>query len=724
MHSLVAAQQQVLTSISRASQSLPLGTYTSTSSSSRIAFSSVTGLRIRRVRENRNCSFTAAESKGRNSLGYGSIRSMASRKDRRDAANNEPSSFKPDIAGLKSGLAKRFPTEASNFTYDWDSDDEEDEDVEIRSFAGRRDSPKEISRSSNRGGDEMRSSSSGGAARKYSGGYPNRSEKPGKWTPKGSRDQYGDGDGENRRFSGIGRGESPSVDPAARNREAFERRMNGGKPVASAAQSNRFSSGRGQGQVSQNSAGSDASGARNSRTSNSGSARSSRDGRNGAAVKPSENGSFLYDRTGRREWVNEADNKKKPVIEPVNFETPMNKTPNIAILGGGMSGLICALRLEELGINSTVFDTGKHGLGGRMATRTVMQRPGLSPLEFDHAAQFFTVTDPWLQSLVGRWISEGAVSEWRGRIGNLQAGGSFTELPAATRYVGTKGMRYLADHMVSGARRIEVRRPCWISKMMAHNGRWSLMENNKFQGEFDAVVIAHNGKCANRLLAPAGVPLIARMMKRLELSSIWALLAAFGKPLPSVSFEGAFVDGVSSLSWMGNNSAKFRVRSDDQPLECWTFFSTALYGKKNKVPQESIPQVKAEKVLREMLVGVETALGLPAGSMPAPLYHRLQLWGAGLPTNTPDTPCIFDAQGRVGICGDWLLGSSLEAAALSGKALAEQIAKYRDFGDNDPLLFSVGLQSPFKSVDGHDIGQFPGSSDLPKETRKEAVAAV
>ena len=48
--------------------------------------------------------------------------------------------------------------------------------------------------------------------------------------------------------------------------------------------------------------------------------------------------------------------------------------------------------------------------------------------------------------------------------------------------------------------------------------------------------------------------------------------------------------------------------------------------------------------------------------------------GAALPTNTPDVPCIFDPHGRAGICGDWLLGSSLEAAVLSGISLAEHVS--------------------------------------------------
>lgn len=50
--------------------------------------------------------------------------------------------------------------------------------------------------------------------------------------------------------------------------------------------------------------------------------------------------------------------------------------------------------------------------------------------------------------------------------------------------------------------------------------------------------------------------------------------------------------------------------------------------------------------------------------------------GAALPTNTPRIPCIFDPQGRAGICGDWLLGSSLESAALSGMALANHVSTF------------------------------------------------
>lgn len=50
--------------------------------------------------------------------------------------------------------------------------------------------------------------------------------------------------------------------------------------------------------------------------------------------------------------------------------------------------------------------------------------------------------------------------------------------------------------------------------------------------------------------------------------------------------------------------------------------------------------------------------------------------GAALPKNTPAVPCIFDPLGRAGICGDWLLGSNLESAALSGEALGNHVRSF------------------------------------------------
>ncbi|KAF6173463.1 hypothetical protein GIB67_027158 [Kingdonia uniflora] len=402
--------------------------------------------------------------------------------------------------------------------------------------------------------------------------------------------------------------------------------------------------------------------------------------------------------------------KKSLKQEQLIFTTPISEDPVVAIIGGGVSGLICALNLEKRGIRSTVFDTGIHGLGGRMGTRVIDPQP----LVFDHAAQFFTASDSWFAELVDGWLKKGLVREWQGPVGEIEAGGPFVEIPhSSPRYIGVNGMRPLADSILSQTSMVNVERSCWISKLEAFNGMWYLSENGKPRGQFDAVVIAHNGKCANRLLGSSGLPLIAKQMKRLELSAIWALLAAFEDPLPipcstsTTPFEGAFVKGVDALSWMANNTKKLFPSTISGP-QCWTFFSTGAYGKRNKVPQENIPNATADKVKEGMLEAVEITLGLSKGSLQRPFYSRVQLWGAALPTNTPGVPCIFDAQGRAGICGDWLLGSSLEAAALSGLALSNHMADYLQSGATRPDEFSVGLHDEFRPIGGYEIGQFPG----------------
>ncbi|XP_074571391.1 uncharacterized protein LOC141827942 [Curcuma longa] len=425
-------------------------------------------------------------------------------------------------------------------------------------------------------------------------------------------------------------------------------------------------------------------------------------------------------RTSRRSSI-----KKSLAQEQVVFTTPVARDPVVAIIGGGVSGLVCALTLEERGIRSTVFDTGVHGLGGRMATRIISPKP----LVFDHAAQFFTVSDSRFQKLVDGWLEKGLIQEWKGLLVELEAGGHCVPVPYTTkRYVGTNGMRPLMDSIICQSKLVNIVRPCWVSKLEPFNGMWRLAERDEYHGQFDAIVIAHNGKCANRLLSSSGLPLLTKQMKTLELSSIWALLAAFDDPLPIPtigdfgSFDGAFIKGVHSLSWMGNNTSKLFPLESGKP-HCWTFFSTAAYGKQNKVPQESIPNATAEKVTNDMLEGVESALGISKGSLEKPFYTRVQLWGAALPTNTPAVACIFDPRGRAGICGDWLLGSSVEAAALSGMALAHHMADYFKSGGTQSDEFAIGLNSTFQAIAGQDIGQFPGLKSE-KQVEPQACTAL
>ncbi|CAI5510483.1 unnamed protein product [Closterium sp. Naga37s-1] len=333
---------------------------------------------------------------------------------------------------------------------------------------------------------------------------------------------------------------------------------------------------------------------------------------------------------------------------------------------------------------------------------------------------------------------------------------------------------------------VGVERPMWIGKMRARGGKWVLEETGRKAGEFDFVVIAHNDPHTSRnpptspssippsysppsdISQPPPLPLqpppFFTTSQRLELSSIWASIIAFESPLlangsvPRGHFDAAFVEGVPAVAWMCNNTAKLAEgggagRGDGgegsgvvrrgEGVECWTVFSSAAYGKRNKVPQvggrdsfestkENIPLARAARVKEEMLDGVAAALGRPKDSLPAVLFHKIQLWGAALPLNAPTTAagggveCIMDASTRVGLCGDWLLAPSVQAAAISGLAMADKIAAFHeDAAGSDPALFSVGLDASFAAVaDAHDIGAFPDAMAAESNGSTRGVVAA
>lgn len=175
-------------------------------------------------------------------------------------------------------------------------------------------------------------------------------------------------------------------------------------------------------------------------------------------------------------------------------------------------------------------------------------------------------------------------------------------------------MRFLAEHIArSEAPLTEVKRPCWVGEMRSElgAGRWRLMQGPRTVGTHDFVVIAHNGKCANRLLRPSGAPYVDAQMAAMRLNSVWCLMAAFAAPL-GADFEGAFVEGDPALSWAANNTAKLgRVPGGtaDDTRECWTLFSTAAYGRANKCPQESVPPLVSRKVTDDLLAALQKAIG-------------------------------------------------------------------------------------------------------------------
>ena len=392
---------------------------------------------------------------------------------------------------------------------------------------------------------------------------------------------------------------------------------------------------------------------------------------------------------------------------------------HVAVVGGGISGLVFARELASRGIRATVFDTGEKAVGGRASTRDDVDVLGRA-VSWDHSTQYFTATPgSRFEAMASEWLELGLIAAWPDdRVGVLDAAsGAFAPFrDGATRYVGVGGLKALTAHLAD-AERVDVVRPKWVGAMTPRGGgsnaptRWDLASSPGARGErlgaFDFVAVAHNGKCAARLASTAtfpdgasAAPKLAnalqcafgirpthelRRQRKLILSSVWALMLAFDEPvaLPNgaAAMEGAHVVGSDVVAWCSNVTAKRRSAAGaDDPApgsrggECWVVHSTPTYARDNKCPQEAVPANVAAKVKKEMLAAFEVAAGLePGTSSPAEL--RVQLWGAANPLTAANVPAVFDSETNTGACGDWCGGGPpcVEAAAESAMALADAV---------------------------------------------------
>ena len=144
----------------------------------------------------------------------------------------------------------------------------------------------------------------------------------------------------------------------------------------------------------------------------------------------------------------------------------------IGVVGGGIAGLACARRLQELGLVPVVFDTGKSAPGGRCSSR----RWPTPETIVDHAAQFAAATTPAFQAYMRGLEAEGLVKLWRGKLGQIDAAGRFDAYDdAVARYVGSQGMSSIAAAMARG---VDVRQDVWVPPsgglQQLDGGGWAL----------------------------------------------------------------------------------------------------------------------------------------------------------------------------------------------------------------------------------------------------------
>ena len=310
------------------------------------------------------------------------------------------------------------------------------------------------------------------------------------------------------------------------------------------------------------------------------------------------------------------------------------------VIGAGLAGLTAAAHLRRAGHGVLVLDKGR-GAGGRASTRRG------EGARFDHGACHVAPREPAFARVVSEWVAAGVAAPWGGSAVEL-AHGVATPVAAAPAFVGQPGMSAVIRH---AGREETIRYRARAAALRFERDRWEVtLEGGERLGPFELAVLAVPAAQATPLLEAA--PELAARVAAVEFEPCWSLLAQLAAE-PDVAWRLA----LPSEGPLARVSREHTKPGRAGP-PAWVVQANGAWSRKHV---EDDPQA----VVNALLVELARATG-GTPDVHTATAHR---WRFARATRPLGVTHLHDAGRRLGVCGDWCLGSELEDAYLSGAAL-------------------------------------------------------
>lgn len=314
---------------------------------------------------------------------------------------------------------------------------------------------------------------------------------------------------------------------------------------------------------------------------------------------------------------------------------------DVAVVGAGLAGLVCARQLVSAGRSVVVFDKGRKA-GGRLSTRrTVVTR-------FDHGAPLFTAERAPFRAWVEALCAVQVAARWKGRF--VSVGRDGTMLDPGPRWVGVPRMSALPAALAAG---LDVRVRQRVGSLEHDGSTWTVnADDGELLGRFSDVVLNVPAGQAADLLDAA--PELQARARATPMSPCWVAMIVPEWPwepgFDAATFEeGPVARAFSQASKPGRGA-----------IPGWVLHARADWTREHwdDAPEAVVEQLAAA-------VGVE-ARDLSFGSA-----HR---WRYAHAIDALPERCLWDDTRRLGLCGDWCGGLGVEGAWTSGMALADRMA--------------------------------------------------
>ena len=309
---------------------------------------------------------------------------------------------------------------------------------------------------------------------------------------------------------------------------------------------------------------------------------------------------------------------------------------DVAVIGGGISGIACATALADAGLSVDILDLGRR-LGGRLATQTLRDTgTACDGRAVDVGAAYFTVDDTRFGEVVGDWVDRGLVRPWTDTFHIADGTQILGTKSGPVRYAAPRGLRSLVEDLatVLPSDLVEIRHPLDVTSVDVSPDGVRVADR-----DYRAVALCGPDPQMDALVLVDQAPLWEPVI---------ALVAVY--PERTWEFDGVFVNDDPVLSFVADDGSR---RGDGAPV--LVAHSTPVLAAGHLAdPVTAAPAMLA-------------VLGnLSRGGVPA--WFTVKRWTYARPAHARPEAFAFD--GVVGRAGDgWAGVPRTQSAWVSGDAL-------------------------------------------------------
>jgi renalase len=318
---------------------------------------------------------------------------------------------------------------------------------------------------------------------------------------------------------------------------------------------------------------------------------------------------------------------------------------SLTIIGSGFSAGVLSRSINDKEI--IIFDKSR-GPGGRSSTRRV-ENIGA----FDHGLQFISPKEKKFELFLNNYLNS-FIKQWDGDHIYFEESRKIEE----KKYIGKSGNNDFVKNLIN----TKVYYQKELISIKKIKNFWLLDFNDGTKNECEKLALTIPLEQCKKITETEQLDLKFEGVMEPNLTT----MVAFDKNL-KISGSGFKFNNNSILGWVANESSKLR-EANNPNLELWTLQSSLIFAKKNI--QEY--RLKKEQIMNLMIDEFINIFNIKNINI---VHKDIHGWLYAYKLEKFENDFFWDQEINLGICGDWMCGSTAESAWRSATGLADQINK-------------------------------------------------